>query len=171
MTKPTVSTWIRALCTRAGDALAPEVLRAGIADRLPRLAAMYGEDEAEETVARLRVEASTTGWRIYYREGESFLCAERRTVPAAVAEEVGALRAELDACDEEGVDDARELLDRVVESVGIQMEMSDVEGIGWAVAIAAAACWAEAGEGLIKADGEGGMEPQGREVAQVLDGD
>ena len=132
---------------------------------------MYGEDGAEETVARLRVEASATGWRIHYREGESFLRADLRTVPTAVAEEVGELRAELDACDEEGVDDVRDLLARVVESVGIEMKMSDVEGIGWAVAVAAAACWAEAGEGLIKADGEGWMEPQGREVAQVLDGD
>jgi len=162
---------VRALCTRAVDSLAPEALRAGIADRLPRLAAMYGEGGSEQTAARLRVEVAGAEWRIHYVEGEGFLRAARKTAVAAVAEDVGELRVELEDCDEEGVEDVRELLGNVVESVVIEMEMGDVEGIGWAVAIAAAACWAEAGEGLVKADREGWMEPRGGELEQVLDGD
>ncbi len=163
---------VRALCTTSAAALTPEDLRAGIAERLPPLAALYGAEGHEETIARLRVEATeTAAWLLRYREGESSLRVERRSTPEAVAEEVGPLREALADCDEEGVEDVLALLDDVIEAVGIELSMSDVEDIGWAVAIAAAACFAARGEGLIEADGEGWMAPRGREVEQVLDGD
>jgi hypothetical protein len=164
---------VRALCpTPVGD-LTPEKLHSGIADRLAVLAAYYGEEGAEETLACLRVSGDGDGaLSLRYRDDTSpALRVERCRRPAAVAAEVGALRADLEACDEEGVDEVRELLDRVVETVGIELPMSDVEGIGWAVAVAAAACFAEHAEGLIQADGEGWMMPEGRGVEQVLDGD
>jgi hypothetical protein len=173
-----MSIWVRALCTRPVGSLTPESLHRGIADRLPALAAYYGEDGALDTVARLRVEMAAAGssatsvWLLRYHEDPTHaIQAVCRTDPAAVAAEVSALRAGLDACDEEGVDEVRDVLDRVTEAVGLELSMSDVEGIGWPVAIAAAACFALPGEGLIQADGEGWMRARGRGVDQVIDGD
>lgn len=163
--------WVRALCTRSVAALAPEDLCAGIAERLPLLAALYGENGEREAIARLRVEPGVRAWALRYRDDDSSVRVARWAEPARVAEEMDELRRGLADCDEEGVDAVRELLGHVVETVGIELRMSDVEGIGWAVAIAAAACFAAHGEGLIQADGEGWMKPRGREVEHVLDGD
>ena len=60
---------------------------------------------------------------------------------------------------------------RSVETVALELKMGDMEGVGWAVAVAAAACFAERGEGLIQADGEGYLEPSANGVEHVLDGD
>jgi hypothetical protein len=171
-----MSTWVRALCTKPLGGVTPDALRAAVARRLPALAALYGEDGEAEAVARLHVEDADPAhpasvWRLGYRGDASFLRVERWSAPARVREEVEELSAGLADCDEEGVEDVRALLGDVVETVGIELKMSDVEGIGWPVAIAAAACFAERGDGLIQADGEGWMQPEGSAVAHVLDGD
>jgi hypothetical protein len=164
---------IRALCPSSIAAVTAETLCNGIAERLPVLAAYYGEDGAEATIARLRADDAGDGaWILRYAEGPSrSLRIERWTEPGRVAGEVAGMRALLSDCDEDGVEDVRALLDDVKEVVGIEIEMSDVEGIGWAVAIAAAACFAARGGGLIQAENEGWMAPDGRGVEQVLDGD
>ena len=182
-----MSIWVRALCTTHLSDLTPEALRSGIAERIAFLAAYYGEEGAEATRPLLRIEdvrhdggpsegppnpPGDAVWLLHYRgDDDHFLRIERWTEPAAVASEVAELREELEACDEEDVDEVRELLDHVVETVGIELKMSDVEGIGWAVAIAAAAFLADRGEGLVQADEEGWMAPAGLGVEQVLDGD
>jgi hypothetical protein len=171
-----MSIWVRALCTKSLDGLTPADLRDAIAARLPTLAALYGEDDAEPTLARLVVEDAKPSrpfavWNLRYRGDDTFVRVERWTNRDSVREETGELLERLEDCDEDEADDVRALLGDVVEAVGIELKMSDVEGIGWAVAIAAAACFAERGAGLIQADGEGYLEPRGREVAQVLDGD
>jgi hypothetical protein len=170
--------WVRALCTRPAASLTPESLHRGIADRLPPIAAYYGEGDGRDTIGRLRVEiaaqhgGAASAWILRYHEdpgrGVRVL---RWTEPGAVAAAVSALRAALDDCDEEGVDEVREVLGRAVEAVGFELEMRDVEGMGWPVAVAAAACFALPGEGLIQADGEGWMRARGRGVEQVIDGD
>jgi hypothetical protein len=166
---------VRALCPDPVGDLTPESLRSGIAERLPTVAAYYGEEGADDAIARLTVEpAGENGaaWILRYREDPSrSLRIERRTRAKAVASEVAEMRALLSDCDEDGVEDVRALLGDVKETVGIELEMSDVEGIGWAVAIAAAACVAARGRGLIQAENEGWMAPEGRGVEQVLDGD
>lgn len=165
--------WIRALCTKAVGDVTPAELRAGIAERLPLLASLYGEDDAEAAAARLRIEgeAPMRAWELFYRGDDHAIGVERWSEPAEVREEIDELRETLADSDEDGVDDVRELLDRVVETVAFELKVSDCEGIGWPVAIAAAACLAARGEGLIQADGEGWMAPRGREVEHVLDGD
>ena len=151
----------------------PADLCAGIAERLPLLASLYGEDDAEGAIARLRVEgeAPMRAWELFYSVGDHSIGLERWSDPAEVREEVGELRETLAECDEDGVEDVRELLDHVVEIVAFELKLSDCEGMGWPVAIAAAACFAARGEGLIQADGEGWMEPRGLEIEHVLDGD
>jgi hypothetical protein len=170
---PPMSIWVRALCPEPTGDLTPESLRTGIAERLPTVGAYYGEDGAEATVARLRVDDVGDGtWILRYAEDPSrSLRIDRWTQAKAVAREVAGVRALLSDCDEDGVEDVRALLDDVKEAVGIEVEMSDVEGIGWAVAIAAAACFAARGGGLVQAENEGWMAPEGRGVEQVLDGD
>jgi hypothetical protein len=168
-----MSMWIRALCTTTVADVTPAELCAGIAERLAGIAADYGEEDAAATVGRLRVagEAPLAAWEISYRGDETSLGVARASKPAEVREEVGELVASLAECDEDGVDDVRELLGHVVEVVTFELSLSDCEGLGWPVAIAAAAYLAARGEGLVQADGEGWMEPAGLGVEHVLDGD
>lgn len=168
-----MSIWVRALCTTSVADITPEELRAGIAQRLPLLASLYGEDDEEATAARLRVEgdAPLGVWKIAYRGDETSIRLERWSEPAELKEEVTELLDGLADCDEDGVDEVRELLGKVVDSVALELKLSDCECIGWPVAIAAAACLAARGAGIVQADGEGWMLPRGRDVEHVLDGD
>jgi len=171
-----MSTWVRALCAKPLDGLTPDELRASIAQRLPALATLYGEDSHTAALARLTIENADPArpfrvWWLRYREGEAALRIERWTAPAEVKDERNELLERLEDCDEDGVEDVTALLTDMVEMMGIELKMSDVEGIGWAVAVAAAACFAERGDGLIQADGEGYLEPTKNGVEHVLDGD
>lgn len=168
-----MSIWIRALCTRPLGDLTPADLRAGIAERLPTIAPLYGEEDAEAIAASVTIagEPPLGVWELSYRDNGSFIRVERWSAKADVREEVGELLDTLAECDEEGVEDVRALLADVVESVGFELKVSDCEGAGWPVAVAAAAALAARGEGLVQADGEGWMEPSGRGVEHVLDGD
>ena len=174
--------WIRAVCTKGVGGVSPEDLRAGVAAWLPRTAALYGEDDAEATVARLRVEqvapegpAGEGGFEVfrlrYAEEGDLFLRIERWAERARVAEEVGHLRDDLEGCEEDELGTVLACLDAAVEFVAIELQMSDTEGIGWPVGVAAAAFLAERGAGLIQAENEGWMAPRGRGVEHLLDND
>lgn len=168
-----MSIWIRALCTKPLGDITPADLRAGIVERLPLIAPTYGEDDHEPTAKGLVVdgEAPLHVCQIGYRGDGAGIRVERWTDPASVKEEVSELLEDLEDSDEDGADEVRELLGRVVESVALELKTSDCEGIGWPVALAAAACLAARGEGIIQADGEGFMLPRGHEIEHVLDGD
>ena len=175
-----MSIWIRAICTRPLGDITPDDLRAGIAERLPRLCALYGEPDPSEVIARLCIttyrpdkEGALEVLEIHYREDdpERSLDVERWVDPAMVKEEVDELLEELEDCEEERVDEVREVLGRAVETAAIELKMSDTERVGWPLAIAAAAALAARGEGLIQADGEGWMAPQGDGVEHLLDAD
>jgi len=172
-----MSIWVRAVCTKSLGEVTPEDLRAGVADRLERLAAFYGEPDPAETLGRLRVERAGHDERaevflLHYRpDDDHFLRVERWTEPARVKEETVELMAELEDCDEEGVDDVRACLERAVETTALELKISDAEGIGWPIAIATAATLAALGEGLIQADAEGWMAPRGLAVDHLIDAD
>ncbi|MFT3775971.1 MAG: hypothetical protein QM820_62295 [Minicystis sp.] len=168
-----MSVWIRALCTRTVADVTPADLAAGIAERLPLVASLYGEEGAEEVARRLRIEgqAPMSAWELFYRGDEASIGLERWSKPGEVREEVDELLETLADSDEDGVEDVRELLGQVVETVAFELKLSDCEGMGWPVAIAAAAVLAARGEGIIQADGEGWMVPEGKEIEHVLDGD
>lgn len=171
--------WIRAICTKRLGALTPEELRAGIAARLKRLCALYGEGDPAATIARLRVERA--GQReperieallLRYREDpEHFLRVERWLDPDLVG---GVIEEQTDLLadnDEEGIDDVRACLEAAVEVTSIQLKVEDTEGVGWPLAIAAAAYLADRGEGLIQADREGWMMPEGDGIEHLIDAD
>lgn len=177
-----MSIWVRAVCTSSVGAVTPEELRAAVAERLPALAALYGEAGAAEAAARLRVEeggrggpAGESGFGVlllhYREEQDRFLRIERWAERDRVAEEIAELRDELEGCEEDEVDTVLECLDAAVETVAVELKMSDTEGMGWPVAVAAAASLAARGGGLIQADNEGWMAPRGRQVEHLVDND
>jgi len=55
-------------------------------------------------------------------------------------------------------------LSSATETVSFEMALSDAEGTGLAISIAAASWLAETGDGTIQADDLGWMLPSGREV-------
>lgn len=173
-----MSTRVRAVCTKCLSDVSPQDLHAGIAERLPITARFYGEDDAEETLARLRVveDASPDGgfsaYLLHYREDNGRpLRIERECMSTRFKQEVQSLLDAIEDNEEDDVEVVRDCLSRAVEVAIIELTMSDTEGIGWPLAIAAAAYLAGRGAGLIQADAEGWMQPHGRDVRHLLDAD
>jgi hypothetical protein len=169
-----MSVWIRAICRKSVTSTTPEELLTGITKRLMLLTYLYGEDDYEETMSRLRVENASSGetfevYRIYYQErGNGFIRVARWSKPNAVAQEVRELMESLEERKGLEVEMIRQLLAKAVEIVGLELKQTDADGMGWPVAIAAAAFLAEKGEGVVYADGEGWMEPTAKEVSILL---
>ena len=63
----------------------------------------------------------------------------------------------------------REFLAGVVETIGFELKLSDAEGMGTPVAIAAAAKLVETFGGIVSADGYGWMLPSGNEVDVIME--
>jgi hypothetical protein len=145
----------------------------GIKDRLMLLTYLYGEDDYEETETRLRVENASSGevfevYRIYYLEsGNRFIRVARWSEPA-LAGEVRELVESLEDRMEPEAEMIRRLLAEALEIIGLELKQSDANGMGWPVAIAAAAYLADNGNGVVCADGEGWMEPTAKEVSVLL---
>jgi hypothetical protein len=165
-----MSMWVRVLSTKALGDLTPEELRRGLGRWLSRVAEDYGEDH-EGVLSRVRVEgaAPLRGGAIQY--GAGTIRFERTTDREGVEGEVAKLSATIEGSDEEGVEEVQELLGDVVEIAKLELSLADCEGIGWPIAIAAAAYLAERGEGIVQADREGWMAPEDGALEQVLDGD
>jgi len=153
--------------------LTPDDLRLGAAARLAAIATLYGEDDPAKAAAALAVhgELPFATWQLRYRDDASPITLVRRTLAAEVRAEVAPLEATLAGSDEDGADDVLALLGDAAELVTLSLAPGDVEGIGWAVALAVAATIAERGGGLVQADGDGYLEPEGRSLVHVLDGD
>lgn len=161
------------MCTRPLDGVTAEDLQAGIAERLPWLAQIFRSKGLKATLERLAVkQQAPLVWEIHYRaDPEHSIDAERYTDPASVKEEVGELLEFIEDCEEDGVERVRACLAGAVETVGIELKLSDAQSIGWAVAIGAGAYLAARGEGLVQADEAGWMAPDGTEVEQIIDSD
>ncbi len=174
---PPMSVRIRAVCTTSLAGVTPEDLRAGIADRLQRLAAFYGEPDPAETLARLRVERVSQDEHAeifavrYQPDADHALRVERWTDLGRVEDQAQRLWNALEDCDEEGVDEVRDCIERVVEITVLELDVKDAVGIAWPIGVAAAATLAARGEGLIQADSEGWMKPRGLAVDHLIDAD
>lgn len=168
-----MSIWIRTVCRSSVAGTTPDELLRGIGKRLMLLTYSYGEDDYEETLARLRVESDAGGagfdvFRIYYRpEDTRFLRVERWSRPK-ILDEVDELAAALGQRDGRNVAVVRDLLANAVEIVGFELKLSDANGMGWPVGMAAAAYIAEKGAGAIYAEGEGWLEPVEGETGILL---
>jgi hypothetical protein len=177
-----MSIWVRAVCRASVSGVTPGELRAGIIERLAPMAVLYGESDHEAAAARVRVEAESASsaeaggfgvYRLYFRgEGDArSVRVERWAEPARVKEKAARLLEAIEDCDEDDVDVVESAIAEVVEIVGFELTVSDTEGMGWPVVIAAAAYLADRGHGLIQADGEGWMAPKGRDVEHLIDAD
>jgi len=185
-----MSIWIRVVCRSSVADITPEALRVGIAERLLHLASVYGVDGAEETQALLQVEqagdkgkkGSPAGdsefhaYQLRWREDQAKPVRIERWVDDRAEEEVGELRDWLEDYmaaeeDDEGCDEIARALDGAEETVALELKSSDTEGMGWPVLMSAAHFLAVRGDGIIRADGEGWLAPEGDKLRHVLEAD
>ena len=163
-----MSIWIRAICKRSVP-LAGEDLRAGIAQRLRLLIALYcpdDEEPADQVLPRLGIEPLKANvWALHYRDGDHVIRIDRWQ-GAAAQNEARELKAEVTGS-QPGVARIRALLDEAVEITGFELRRSDADSMAWPIAIAAAVSVAAQGDGLIHAEGEGWMEPTATEIRPV----
>ncbi|HYO09569.1 MAG TPA: hypothetical protein VER17_11410 [Tepidisphaeraceae bacterium] len=163
-----MSIWIRTFSPRPLGPLDPSALEAGIRQRLPLLTALFCPDDEEDpdvVLSRLRITSQNADLlEIYYRaDTKRFIRVERWSGDAA-AEEVGEALEDLEDEAGPGAEKVRGLLGQTVETVAFELKLSDAQGMGWPLAIAAAAKLAEQCGGVVSADDSGWMVPSGNEV-------
>jgi hypothetical protein len=165
-----MSIWIRAVC-RSAVAFAADELKTGIGERLRLLTALYCPDDEEpagEVLKFLQVDTVGPGiWGLQYRDNHRFIRVERWRNGAA-QKEAGELRERLNDSQSPAAATVRALLDDVAEISGFELKASDADGMGWPIAISAAAWIAARGDGLVQAEGEGWMAPTAKEIRPVL---
>ena len=169
--------WVNVFCRTPVDALRPADLVRGIERRLAVMTYLLRPAEEEEPAAvarRLDVESMSPGEPLrllkirYQVDRDRALVAERWTDPGLVAEDVQDLLGKIEASRETAARSIRDHLRGAVETVGIELKAGDARGMGWPVAISAAAEIAERGDGIIHAEGLGWVLPSGNEVDMVL---
>jgi hypothetical protein len=143
-------------------------LQAGIRQRLPLLTALFCPDDEEDpnvVLSRLRIvpRGADLLELHYHADVERFVRVERWAGEAA-AEEVGEALEDFEDVAGPGAAKVRAIRDQTVETVAFELKLSDAQGMGWPVAIAAAAKLAEQCGGVIYADDSGWMVPSGNEV-------
>ena len=156
------------------SSVTPELLYEGIAGRLDEVARTYAagdDDTPQQVLARLQITregAEPFGeWQLRYAASGRAISIER-----AVGKAWEPTRRAL--FDEVGQDGdpihvrLRGLLSEAKECVTFELSASDARGMGWAVAMAAAAALARASDGIVRAEGEGWLEPKGKSVALLL---
>ncbi len=156
------------------SAVTPELLRDAIASRLPTIAARFpasDEDTAAQVLAQLRVEAEGSGfeeWSITYAP-TSRPIGLQRLVGKTWENDRRALFDEATSLEDAELGKRlRSLLTEAREGVVFELSDRDSHGIALSVAISAAAALAKASDGLLRVDGEGWFEVQGKDLAVVL---
>jgi hypothetical protein len=168
-----MSIWIRTFCPRPLGALDLKMLRDGIVQRLPLLTALFCPEHEEDphvVINRLRIVLQSDNVvEFHYRaDTEDFLDAERWSGPDATTEVAEHLE-ELESVDEStSLARVRDVLRRTVETIGFELKLSDAQGMGWPLAIAAAVKLAEATDGIVHAEESGWWVADGNEVELVL---
>jgi hypothetical protein len=158
-----MSFWVHAFCHRPVDDVTPEILVAGIRERLKSLTYLFcpeDEEEPSEVAARLRVEVTEpTRWRISYRS-RSFMPTSfhgRDALDELETEILPGLRAP-------ALEKVKPLLAAATCDVSFDLKPSDVRGMGFPVAIAAAATFVARAGGVIQSGNYSWMVPSGKEV-------
>jgi hypothetical protein len=151
--------WIRAVCTKSVGKLAEIGLEDILAEcDFEAWAEVQGLDESVGTAAEeaLRFEYPKHRTQEYgllrYRADDQFIRFDRWQGKAA-REEADEM---LEDLDEEAPDEVRPVLESCVETIGFELKASDVAGMGFNIALAAAMVIAEQGEGLVQTDSDGG---------------
>jgi hypothetical protein len=163
--------FIRTIARTTLSAVTPELLQNAIGSRLETLVGRYSpsdDDTPQQVLARLRVEGggSFDDWRLTFSPGARPIRVQR-LIGKAWETDRRAFFDEVDK-DEEAGKRIRALLTDAKESVALQLSDVDAHGMAWPVAMAAAAALAKASDGLVRADGEGWLEVDGKDVALVV---
>jgi hypothetical protein len=173
-----MSVWVRAVVRNPIRELDRESLHSGIAKRLALLTYLFCPEEEEEPevlLRRLTIEdvSETSGslvWLLRYRaNSDAFIRLERWRDTEMIRGEAEELEEFLENHRGAGLEDVRALLRDAKESFALELKTGDLNSMGWPLAIAAAAHLAEAGQGLLQADGSGWMRPTEREVTWLAE--
>ncbi|PQO34626.1 hypothetical protein DTL21_14050 [Bremerella cremea] len=168
-----MSIWVRAYLHQPSGTQVAELLSQGIAQRLPLLTFLFSpeaEEEPEDVLERLRVQPDgDKDWEIYYRDDPDWFLPVERFTGEAAQEEIEEALEELEDYSHLETEPVREFLAGVVETIGFELKLSDAEGMGTPVAIAAATKLVETFGGIVSADGYGWMLPSGNEVDVIME--
>jgi hypothetical protein len=161
-----MSLWVTAFCRKSVAGVQPEEMHAAIAARLEELTLLIlpeNEEEPDELLKRLRVEDDSNrnefqNFAIYYRKDDRPIPACRWEREQARNEGLEWLEKFADGNEPEA-ELIRAVLANVTDSVAIELKLSDIQGMGWPVAIGAAVWLAEIGEGVVHATDCGWFVP------------
>jgi hypothetical protein len=165
--------WVCAYCHRPVGSVTPAALRDGIATRLRSLTYLFcpeDEENPDAVLARLRITAPVAGatfqrYELHYRPGPTWFLLAERFPDRGSADEVDAeILAPRDEAGETDVTAVRDLLVDVTETVSIGLKPHDVRGMGFPLAIAAAATLVERAGGVIRSGSYSWMLPSGSDV-------
>lgn len=164
-----MSFWVHAFCNKTVTDVTADELRDGIAKRLEMLTLLFcpdDEEPVEKVLAALRVETpNRKTFLIHTSKSGPFINAtlyERDAI-----EEVEARLPALGRKD--GLAKLRKMLVAAKEDVSFDLKASHVSGMGFPVAIAAAAALVERRGGVIQSGTFSWMVPAGREVKIVAE--
>ncbi|MEO7092919.1 MAG: hypothetical protein ABI175_06695 [Polyangiales bacterium] len=168
-----MSSSIRIIARTTLSAVTPEQLYEGVSGRLESVTALYprDDDSPRQVLSRLKIERADSQpfgeWHLHYAGGGRPITVER-LIGKAWEPERRALFDEVGQGDDPVSVRLRALLSEAKESVVLELTAGDVRGMGWPVAMAAAAALARASDGVIRADDEGWLEPKGKELTPLL---
>jgi hypothetical protein len=166
--------WVHAFCKESVADVTPAFLREGIAKRLPLLTALFcpeREEPPKVVLERLRIEdrSKTPGafetYLLHHRTDGLFINASRHgrgAIDELESDILPRLRGK-------GLDRVKELLADAREDVGFALTASDIDGMGFPLAIAAAATLVARAGGVIQSGSYSWMLPAGNEVSIVCE--
>ena len=169
-----MSFWIHAFCNESVASVTPDELAAGIAKRLTLLTYLFcppNEEEPAEVLQRMRIENTTQdgvfqAFLIRYRaDSPTFIRADRYVDRGGIAE----LDEALASRSEPVLPDIRQRLAKAKEDVAFCLKAADVDGMGFPLAIAAAACLVEKAGGFIQSGTYSWMVPDRKEVRIIAE--
>jgi hypothetical protein len=171
-----MSLFVRALSTKPlATQVTPQLLTDAIAGRLEAVTAAFRPQDDEPTrqvLARMRIEPEGKEvfgvWRIHWSSDPQRYLRTERLVGRTFEQLRRDLFDEIVSREEPDVQRVRGILSTSKECVALELEASDASSMGWPVALSAAAALARAGDGLVRVDGLGWLEPKGKELAVVL---
>jgi hypothetical protein len=144
----------------------PDELINGINKRLTLLSYLYGEDEPELFSPSIVTEDRGNNFDVFllsYQENiPNPLRIERWHDRGKIIEEVAEF-SDLIATDQ-NKNIINEYLENTIETVAIELKLSDTEGLGWPVAISIAAWIAEYADGIAYNENDGWFLPTEKEV-------
>ncbi len=173
-----MSLWLEVFCQQRLGKIEPEAMLEGIGKRLELLTYLYCPDDEEEpevVLKRIKIRSDPKVPRVLYlharKEPEKFIRIDYGPVSAGyeVVQEKLERLARLPDQANPDLQRVQEFLKATQEAVGFQLLFSDMDTMGWPVAVAAAAWIAERGNGIMRSDSGEWMLPSEREVAYIFD--